>query len=946
MQSRGVPGEQRLPDRRVFGRSVELATIRELLIEPDAGARALVVEGEPGVGKTALWSAGIAAARADGWTVLSARGSPGENGLSFAGLLDLIDPVPEDVLASLPEPQRSAVDAALLRRAPSAPVGPREVGAGTLNVLRSLCTLRPVLLAVDDLQWLDAATVDALWFALRRLTSAPIRLLATRRTIGGVGDIGGAGGIGDDGASAEALAAHDEIPLNAVQRLHVGPLDAAPIGSMLADRLALNLPTSTVAGIAARTAGNPFWALEIGAELARSRGTGSASANPEMPVPRSLSTLVTRRLNALESAAHEVLRTVALLDQPSIALARRALALTVRDVDAAIDRAVGAGVVAVTAGRLRAAHPLLGAAVVEVMPPLSRAAAHRRLAVLVEDPEQRARHILRAWDGEGDAKVSAALEAGSHAAGVRGAVRAAAELAERAADCTPAADVESRCRRLRIAAEQNLRAADYERARRNADLAWRSDAPGRRHALPVLVEATWWTQSPEAAERLVAPLVADPALDPHTRAVVLALAADVGDGLGTPRAVLANRSLELFDRVGADADGAALCTALIYLAFARLESAEGIAFDVLRRIEELQRDLPYVVSSNRAETVLACWYKDVDDLGRSRAALRASIGGVRDRGEDSMLPSLYGHLALTEIWSGQLSAAREALDVGVPLLPEGTTTPVALSAAEALLTLLNGDVATTRPVIEKWPAGGPVITNIKGLAALLDGDDEAAADLLGPAYAKARDSGVREPGRRGRLEGNLGQALMSLGRLDEARAVADELLEIGGEAGRPTLVGIGRRVEGLALAAAGDLDAAGVSLEAAVAAHRTSPFRVELGRSLLALGQIQRRRKARTEARRALDEALNCFETIGAVPFIDLVRAELGKGRRGGDGSGAAALTPTERQVADLVSAGQTNREVAARLFVSVRTVETHLASIYRKLAIRSRSELAARWTR
>ena len=399
----------------------------------------------------------------------------------------------------------------------------------------------------------------------------------------------------------------------------------------------------------------------------------------------------------------------------------------------------------------------------------------------------------------------------------------------------------------------------------------------------------------------MAPLVADTTLDPHTRAVVLALAADVGDGLGTPRAELARRSLDLFKQVGADADGAALCTALLYLAFARMEAGEGIAFDVLRRIGELQRDLPYVVSSNRAETVLACWYKDVEDLDRSRTALRAAIGATADRGEDSMLPSLYGHLALTEIWAGNLPDAREALDRGKPLVPEGATTPVALSAADALLILLTGNVANTRPVVEKWPDGPSLITNIKGLAALLDGDDEAAAGLLGPAYAKARDAGVREPGRRGRLEGNLGQALVSLGRLDEARAVADELLEIGEAAGRPTLVGIGRRIEGLALAAAGDLNAAVVSLEAAVAAHRTSPFRVELGRSLLALGQIQRRRKAEDRGTPSIGRSPELLRDDRRRTFIDLVRAELGKGRRGGDGSDAAALTPTERQVADLV---------------------------------------------
>jgi hypothetical protein len=294
-------------------------------------------------------------------------------------------------------------------------------------------------------------------------------------------------------------------------------------------------------------------------------------------------------------------------------------------VDSAIDRAIEAGVVAVSGGRLRPAHPLLGAAVLEAVAPLARAAAHQRLARIVEDPEQRAWHVLRAWDGEADATSSALLEAGALTAGLRGAVRAAAELAESAAECTPVDDSESRCRRLRVAAEHHLRAADYERARQCSEKAWRSGASGARHALPVLVEATWWSDRPKAAELLVAPLAADRSLDPHTRAVVLALAADVGDGLGTSRAVLARQSLELFDQVGADADGAALCTALLYAAFALLEAGEGIAFDLLRRIDDLQRDLPYVVSSNRAETVLACWYKDVDDLDRARGALLAAV---------------------------------------------------------------------------------------------------------------------------------------------------------------------------------------------------------------------------------------------------------------------------------------------------------------------------------
>jgi DNA-binding CsgD family transcriptional regulator len=354
----------------------------------------------------------------------------------------------------------------------------------------------------------------------------------------------------------------------------------------------------------------------------------------------------------------------------------------------------------------------------------------------------------------------------------------------------------------------------------------------------------------------------------------------------------------------------------------------------------VQRELPYVVSSNRAENVIASWYKDVDDLDRSRAALLDAIAANHDQGDEPMLASLYGHLALTEVWAGRPSAARDALARGLPLISPDVGKPVGMAAAEATLTLYSDSIAVTRPLAGKIAIGAVMIASLTGLAALLDGDDEAAADVLGAAWAKARQAGVREPGRRGRFEGNLGQALVNLGRLDEARELAAEQIELGTENDRPTLLGIGRRIEGLALGAEGDLDAAAEALEAAVAAHGASQFPVELGRSLLALGQIQRRRKAGPQAGEALRAALDRFEAAGAVPFVDLARAELGKGRRG---LGGEALTPTEQQVADLVAAGHTNREVAARLFISIRTVETHLASVYRKMGVRSRSELAAR---
>ncbi|NUR60489.1 MAG: AAA family ATPase, partial [Catenulispora sp.] len=325
------PESPRTAGATVYSRDTELAAVRGLLAAPDAGARALVLIGEAGIGKTTLWTAGVEAARAGGWTVLTARGAPEESGLSFAGLMDLMEPLPDSTLAELPEIQRAAVQAALLRAAPSTSIGPLEVGAGTLAVLRRLCRERPVLVAIDDLQWLDEPTTDALWFAVRRLGSAALRILAAYRTAG----------VADDESYVRKYIAADDIPLESVERLRIGPLGSEHIRKLISDRFPAELPAGAADRIAEQTGGNPFWALEVGAALAAEPGAGRsrAVAASELPIPASLSALVRRRLGSLEPEVHQVLLTVAMLDQPSIALTRRVLAPAVAEPDAAIDRA-------------------------------------------------------------------------------------------------------------------------------------------------------------------------------------------------------------------------------------------------------------------------------------------------------------------------------------------------------------------------------------------------------------------------------------------------------------------------------------------------------------------------------------------------------------------------------------------------------------------------------
>ena len=283
------------------------------------------------------------------------------------------------------------------------------------------------------------------------------------------------------------------------------------------------------------------------------------------------------------------------------------------------------------------------------------------------------------------------------------------------------------------------------------------------------------------------------------------------------------------------------------------------------------------------------------------------------------------------------------------LAAPGGVAPLTMYAADALLRVLTGDLDGGRALIAQQRAGGRetiqpqadiFYEHILGLAALLDGDPQDARERLLHAYRLSQGADILEPGRRQRLEPDLGQALVLTGHLDEAAELAAEQRELGERMKRPTLIGIAHRLDGSVLAARDDLDGAVATLRLAVAAHERSPLRLELGRSLLALGDAYRRRRAKAEAQPVLQSAVELFTGAGAVPFAAQAKAELDRVQRARTGD---VLTATETTVAELVVAGLSNREVAERLVTSVRTVEGHLGSIYRKLGVRSRTELVRR---
>ena len=230
---------------------------------------------------------------------------------------------------------------------------------------------------------------------------------------------------------------------------------------------------------------------------------------------------------------------------------------------------------------------------------------------------------------------------------------------------------------------------------------------------------------------------------------------------------------------------------------------------------------------------------------------------------------------------------------------------------------------------------------LRGKVSAWRADHAATVQHLERAAWCAEQLDWADPGVRCRLDIPLAEAYVAVGRPDDARRVSAWLAELGERLGRPALTGDAARIDALSAAAAGDLDAAAESARAAVAAHGSSPLRPELARSLLVLGQIERRRKARTPSRDVLRRAHELAAGMGHRPLLAEIERELPRVAAERSGTG---LTATERRVADLIAGGATNRDAAAALFVSVRTVETHVASIYRKLGVRTRTELVRRW--
>jgi DNA-binding CsgD family transcriptional regulator len=917
-------------DRRmagsIVGREAELASLRAFVASVSEGAAALVLEGEAGMGKTTLWSYGVEDARSRGLRVLEARPAESETKFSFSGLGDLLDAVLDEALEPLPAAQKRALSRALVLDDEEGPTpDPHAVGVAVLNALRTLADKAPLLVAVDDVQWLDAASAGALAYGARRLRAERVGLLLARREASEVGLL------------AEL---RRSLPADRLSIVGVGPLDSAALHHVVQDHLGVALPRPLLAEVRQASGGNPFYALEIVLMLRRS-GT-SVEAGQQLPLPESLHDLVRGRLLALPEESRRYLLAAAAHAHPTTAITEAASGIGSH---AGLTPALESRIVELDGDRIRFTHPLLAASAYEVADRRLRMETHTRLAVLLEDPEARAWQ-LAASVVQPDGGVAAALEEAARHARARGAPRPAALLLDRACELTPSAERGEALRRAVDAAFLHFEAGDSPRAETKLRelLATLAPGPERARALVVLARIRLY-DAPEEANELFAQVVEEAGDDRTTLAFA-------HEGV----AACSVWMFERFDQALRHTD--------VALALAEELGDEALAADVLltRITAETMLGLP--AATKTAERALALQesaadrrvldqplvslaehWTWVDRHDEARAALVHLLERAQDLGDENARPWVLFLLGDVERLLGNLPVALDLARDGLGAAEQsGQPLFVGLnSALESHVQAELGRGQAAREAAQRAVAAGRgrfariFASAALGHLELALGSPGHAADGLAPAVAFVRDQGIVEPGAT-RFVIDRVEALVELGRPDSAAELLDWYEGNAARLVRSSAVASCVRCRGLLAACAGRLDEALSAYAQALEWHAKVELPLDRGRTLLALGAAQRRAKRRREARETLEQALEVFERIGAAVWAERARAELR--RISGRAPAAGALTPAEERVAALVCEGKTNREVAAALYLSERTIEGHLSRIFGKLGIAHRNQL------
>jgi len=907
----------------MVSREAESQVVADFLASVPLGPSALVVEGEAGIGKTTIWLAALDQARALGFRVVSTRFTSAESVLAYASLAGLLDGLGDDVFADLPPPQRLAIDRVLLRVSDDGPVtDQRAVAAAVLSVLARLVEESAVLVAIDDLQWLDLSSAQVVSTVARRLHGS-IGVLATVRTGPETGESEASLELSEPGRSS---------------RLRVPPLSVGALHAVLLARLGRSTSRPKMMQIREVSGGNPFYALE----LARAMEDGSTDAVTSLP--GTLAGLVRSRIGRLSADARRALLAAACVPDPSVGLIASAIETDVVHVMSILEEAEDNGIIEIDGQHVGFDHPLLVRGVYGDATPAHRRAMHRRLAEIVDDPELKARHLALA-DTTGEQLTLDSLDIAAEMARVRGAPVAAAELLElalRLGGDTPD-------RQIR-AAVHHFNAGETARGRvlLNHIVERPMQKSLRATALRLLGLWSLLDGSSREAVELLNDALNDAGDDLVLRVQIL-----------VPLAHAQVNVRHLDDAASSIADAVRIAEqirqpqlqsqALAMHALVSFLLGDGLHETALERAVELEdREAP--ISAHLDATVQsAALMAGSGRLDKARDELRAYRRRAIERGLESELMMFAFHGGLNEMWRGNFAdCALIAEDVAERAAQLGGDLPLVLAPMlQAALAAYAGRESEARRdageafaicqrcdspfLVTVWP-----ITTLGFLEVSL-GNYQAALDTLEPWLRAVEEAPHGTEIFVAPFLPDAIEAMIGLGRLEDAERFIVLLEDNGSRLDRPWMLAVGGRCRAMLLAAQGDIDAASTAAQNALAEHDRVPMPFERARTELVLGQIQRRQRKRDVASSTLQKAVDTFEALDTPLWAQRARNDL---ERASGARKRTELTASEQRVADLAATGATNREMAAALFISPKTVETNLSRIYRKLDIHSRAEL------
>ncbi len=881
------------------------------------------MRGEPGVGKTALLT-DIAVGAID-MAVLWTAGIESESPLAFAALHRLLRPVLGQ-LEHIPPVQARALRRALGEHEDRGEVrdGSTDdrflVFVATLSLLAEIAEKQPVICFIDDAHWLDAVSAEALLFVARRLHADRIALIFAARD----GEASHFDGLG-------------------LPELVVPGLDADAASALLGEHAAVPMSDAVRKELTVRTGGNPLALVELPSVLSEGQLAGQVRLPAQLPLTQGVERAFLDRCHRLPADAQLLLLIAAADDSGRLSIIRQAAA-GLGAADAALDAAERSGLVRVRGDDVRLRHPLVRSAVYAAATTSQRQQAHRALAAVLDaagDLDRGTWHASLATTGLDDA-VAEGLAAAAERATRRGGHEAASAASERAAELSRSPG--ARAHRLFAAATSAWLAGDGARARALADDARHGTAdPVLRADIDRLRgRIEWHLGSPQTGRRIMLQAARDVAGTDDSRALEMAMSATALAtwGLSVP----SGDDLDFYPPALGDTAPARLrCfSALLQGHRLILRGEMGAAAVAVRQAFHIAEALPPDVDllANLGMggmhigdvEVVTRSYEDLLTLARDGGSVTTAVWAL------SRLPA--GQVPAGE-WSAAAAAANEALilargigQVSLTAMPLAWTALLAALRGEASSATALGELETVRaehPMGIVGVAAADMAEWTTGVLAAAASDVDGALHHLG----RIRHPTIRRSAALDRLD-----AAVRADRPDLARGWIEELAAFAAAVPAPWAAAAAEHGRALL----GSADVAEQHFRHALRLHDGVGRPFAQARTQLAYGVFLRRSRRRVDARDHLRAALEVFTDLRAEPWAEQARHELrasGVTSRKRDVTTTGNLTPQERQTALFVSSGLGNREIAARLFLSPRTVEYHLSNAYQKLGVRSRGELA-----